>query len=190
MTTNAEHCARYYQRNREKLLEQKRQEWAENAEEMKERGRAQYAKHREKRVAHAREYRRKHKERLAEAARLRYHANRDEIRSRRAARRRADPDIRARELEKILAWKRENPDREFFYHAKRLLSEQTGLHFSDIPDELAEAKMAQLLIHRAAKAIEARQGGNAAGGAVHESAVGNANSPNTPIHPVKTRGTE
>lgn len=41
-----------------------------------------------------------------------------------------------------------------------------------------------------AKAIEARQGGNAAGGAVHESAVGNANSPDTPIHPVKTRGTE
>ena len=41
-----------------------------------------------------------------------------------------------------------------------------------------------------AKAIEARQGGNAAGGAVHESAVAESHSPDTPIHPVKTRGTE
>ena len=61
---------------------------------------------------------------------------------------------------------------------------------SQLPEKSDIRELESIVIAFYAKAIEARQGGNAAGGAVHESAVAESHSPDTPIHPVKTRGTE
>lgn len=142
-----------YRKHRDKRLAAKRTEWRDRHDELLERQRAQYAKHKEKRVAYAREYRIQKRDEVNARARERYYENRDEINERRKG-------YRARHYAKIYAriqkWRAENPEREFLYHAKRLLNEQTGIPFAEIPAELAEAKVEQLKITRWVRDAQAK----------------------------------
>ena len=173
--TNAERCRAYYRKNREKLLEQKREFHSENQDLVNARQRAQYQKHKTKRVEAARQYRKKNAEEIARKAMKRYRANRDKIRARRKV-------YAKKNYKSIYAgiqnWRSKNPDRVKFYSAKQLLSDQSGIPFPDIPDELAEAKMIQLEISRTAQAIEARRAETT--GSARESAVGKADASETP----------
>lgn len=149
--TNAERCRLNYAKNREKRLAQKREQFIERHDEMIARQREQYAKHREKRVEYAREYRRRNQEKIAAKAMEKYRANRDAINARRKERLAEDPELKARKYAQIVRAKKANPVRQALDHAKHVLAEQTGLRFRDIPDELAEAKLLQLELHRLAK---------------------------------------
>lgn len=149
--TNAERCREYYRKNRDKLLAQLRDQREVDREKLNERQRAQYAKHKEKRVEAAREYRRKNAEAIAAKAIKKYHENKDAISERRKGYRKKNY---AKIYAAIQEWRKKNPERELLYHAKRLLNEATGIPIRDIPDELAEAKAAQIRLHRAAQGME------------------------------------
>ena len=145
-------------------LEKRRAYWREWAKQkrikdgdsLREYQRSQYAKHREKRAAEARERRAANREQYNAKSLERYHANRDEKNAQRRERMsKKSPEDKAKIYAKILEWKKQNPDRELFHHAKRLLAESTGMRFSDVPDDLAEAKVMQILIHRLTNPKEA-----------------------------------
>lgn len=155
--TNAEHCRRYYAANREKLLAQKREHYEEHHDELIARGRANYAKHKEKRIEYAREYRRRNRERLNAEALERYQRNREARLEQRKGYRKANA---AKIYARIQAWRKRNPDKEFLYHAKRVLAEATGMRVADIPDDIAQAKVEQLKITRWIREQLARRDGD------------------------------
>src|SRR5574343_1665325 len=138
MAADPDYQKRLYRKHRDKRLAAKRASRSANIEAARVYQRAMYAKHREKNVEGARRYRLENADAVNARAKEKYHANRDAINERRKG-------YRAKHYAKIYAsnqkWRKENPDREFLYHAKRLLAEQTGLRVRDIPNEIAEAKM-------------------------------------------------
>lgn len=92
--------------------------------------RAMYAKHAEQRVSDAKAYREKNKAEVNGRAKEKYHANRDEINERRKGYE-SRPEIRLKHM------------------AKNILAAQCGIPYRLVPDEMAEAKIAQLLASRA-----------------------------------------
>jgi hypothetical protein len=106
----------------------------------------------EKRVEDAREYRRKNRDEVNAKAVARYHANKEAVCERR---RELDkrPGARAKQYAYVRRWLKKNPDKALLMHAKRLLNEQTGIRIADIPDELAEVKVAQLNASRLAREL-------------------------------------
>lgn len=145
---NRKACREYYARNRKKLLAQLKEKRRVHGEAMRERARANYAKHREKRQEAARNYRRENAEAVNAKAKEKYWENRDEINARRYILNKS-PRRKAVFQEYIRKWREQNPDKEIRYHAKRLLSEATGVAIRLIPDELAEAKVGQIMVVRA-----------------------------------------
>jgi hypothetical protein len=149
--TNAERCREYYRAHRDKLLAQLREKREQDGDAVRARQRAKYAANKDKYAALAREYRRKNAAAIAARALAKYYANKEAINERRKGYRQKHY---AKIYARIQRWRKENPEREFLYHAKRLLAEQTGLRFADIPDDLAEAKAEQIRLHRAAQGME------------------------------------
>jgi hypothetical protein len=134
-----------YAKHREKRLAAKRAEYLEKSEEMRQRNRRQYAKNAEKRVQYARAYRAANADIVNARALERYYRDRDKINER-------GKGYRERNYEKIYArierWRKAHPERVRLYGVKTLIKEATGMRYSDIPDDLAEAKALQLEIAR------------------------------------------
>lgn len=149
--TNAESCRAYYAKNREKILAQKRDYRTANMSVHLERQRAQYAKHKKARVAKARQYRAKNKMRVNAKAHDYYHANLTMMKKRKAQ---YLQKHYAKTYAAIQAWRKKNPEKELRYHAKRLINEQTGMRIADVPDDLVDAKIAQLMITRWVREME------------------------------------
>lgn len=143
-----EYQKRLYQKHRAKRLAAKKAEYDADPEKMRARNRANYAKHAKKRAAAQKAYRAANREKVNAEARESYHRNKAKHRMRRKA-------YYERNYEKLYAliqrWRKQNPERELLYHAKRLLNEQVGIPIRDIPDELAEAKAEQIKLHRMVK---------------------------------------
>lgn len=127
---------RWQDENREQWLAGRRENWAKNAEREKPRTRAYYRKNREILLA-------KLREKNAERGR--------ELYERRRQLWEADPSLRDRANERMARWRKEHPEMVSIHYARLLLSKQTGLPFTAIPYDLAEAKLAQLEIMRLLK---------------------------------------
>lgn len=125
--------------NREHWLAKRREEWARNAERNKPRARAYYRKNREILLAKLRE---KNATRGAELWQ-----RRKELWAGR-------PEMKQRAYEQVKEYYARHPEMKRLHYARRLLAQQSGLPFADIPDDLAEAKLAQLEIMRLLKQSE------------------------------------
>lgn len=141
---------RMYAKHKEKRLAAKREAYAADPEKMRARKVADYAKHREKRAEAKRQHRAENRAQTNAESLASYHRNRDKRRERKRTYYVENYD---KIYAKIQEWRKRNPDRELLYHAKRLLTEATGIPTRSIPDELVEAKVAQILVHRAAQGI-------------------------------------
>jgi hypothetical protein len=134
-----------YARHRAARLAAKKAAYDAAPDEARARIRADYAKHKDSRVAAARAYRQNNAEQISARAKDRYIANKAVINARRKGyRSKHYAAIYAR----IQRWRRDNPERELLYHAKRLLNEAVGIPIRDIPEDLAEAKVLQIKLHR------------------------------------------
>lgn len=136
-----------YAKHREKRLAAKKAEYQADIEKGRARVRADYAKHAEDRAERQRKYRAKNRDKTNAEARASWHRNKDK----RANRERRKAYYLAN-YERIYAyiqkWRVANPERELLYHAKRLLNEATGIRIAEIPDDIADAKRQQIMLHR------------------------------------------
>lgn len=124
---------RWREKQRERYLAKRRENWARNSEKEKPRSRAYYRKNRDALLAKLRE---------KNAARGR------ELYERRRQLWEANPTLRDKANARMAQWRQEHPEMVSIHYARNLLAKQTGLPFTDIPYDLAEAKLAQLEIMR------------------------------------------
>ncbi len=134
-----------YAKHAEKRRAEKKAEYAADPEKFRQRNKIRYEKNKEDNVFYAREYRKNNREVVNQKAKEAYHAKRD---ARIARRRIYYRENYAKIYASIQEWRKRNPEKELRYHAKRLINEQTGLPIRDIPDDITEAKIVQLLITR------------------------------------------
>jgi hypothetical protein len=124
-------------------------EWrAKNPDLVRAISKRNWEKQRDTHLARQRAYYRANREALLARLKTKNEGRGRELYERRRKLWEANPGLRARAMARIEKWKREHPDEMSLYHAKRVLSMQTGLRFAGITDELAQAKLAQLEIHR------------------------------------------
>ncbi len=176
-----EYQKRLYKKHRSKRLAAKKAEYEANREKYREKNKKNYANNKQKNVEYARQYRADNREETNRKARESHYLNRERNNART---RKYQKDHYDKVYAATQAWRKRNPDRELFYHAKRLIAEQTGLKIADVADDVALAKCTELMVTRwardgqepdidmlniIAKAIEAGTAETGTG-SVHESA--------------------
>lgn len=144
---NAANLRESYRKHREKRLAAKREDYWSDPDKMRERNRQQYAANQEARVEYARAYRRENQEEVAAKARDRYRAGGEALKERRKELRQR-PEARRKAYAAMREWAERNPDKALTQHAKRLISEATGMQIRDIPNDLAEAKVEYIKLVR------------------------------------------
>lgn len=147
---NARRRARYHA-NREVEYEKIKQWRKDNPELYRAIAKRNWIKGRDKHLARQKAYYAENRETLLAKKRDEWEAKSEEIYRRTRARWVAKPEQRKKAMATVKRWQKDHPDRMLFYNCKRILAEQAGVSFTDIPDDLAEAKVAQILIHRWAK---------------------------------------
>lgn len=91
------------------------------------------------------EYRLNNKERIAAIQRRSQEKHREKIRERTKAHRQNEEVLAQRRMYQQ-RWRTLNPERQALYDAKSIICGSTGLPRPQIPDDLAQAKAAQLLL--------------------------------------------